>query len=164
MHVLDIVQMLIGPDKATVAWWQMCIRAVIIFAVGLAIIRISGARTFTRGSPLETVVAIIFGSNLSRALTGNAPFWPVILATILLVLLHALLAQAAIRSRLVAYLVKRPPVTLAKEGLLDRRQMSRQGVDEGDVDASLREHGVTELEQVRLAMLERDGKISVVKA
>jgi uncharacterized membrane protein YcaP (DUF421 family) len=65
---------------------------------------------------------------------------------------------------MLAFLVKRPPVALAKDGRLDPNAMSHQGVDEGDVDASLREHGLTDLGQVRLAMLERDGKISIVKS
>ncbi len=164
MTVLDGLQTLIGPDKATIAWWQMGVRGLIVFAVGLGMMRIAGARTFTHGSPLETVVAVIVGSNLSRALAGNTPFWPMLGVSVLIVALHGLLAHATIRSKALAFLVKRPPVKLVEDGKLDDRAMSREGVDEGDVYASLREHGMTELGRVKIAMLERDGKISVVKA
>ncbi len=162
MPLLDWIQSAIGHDKQTIAWWQMSVRGVIVFFVGLAMIRVAGARTFTRGSPLETVVAVIVGSNLSRALAGTTPFWPMLGVSILIVALHGVLAHGTIRSRWLAFLVKRPPVTLVRDGVMDRHALSVEGVDEGDVHASLREHGVTELDKVRLATLERDGKISVV--
>ncbi len=163
MTVLDGIQALVGPDKVTISWWQMGVRGLIVFVVGLGMMRIAGARTFTRGSPLETVVAVIIGSNLSRALAGNTPFWPMLGVSVLIVGLHGVLAHATLRSRTLAFLVKRPPVPLARDGRLDRKAMAREGVDSGDVDASLREHGLTELGEVALATLERDGKISVVK-
>ena len=158
-----MIQSAIGADKPTIAWWQMSVRGLIVFAVGLAMMRIAGARTFTRGSPLETVVAVIIGSNLSRALAGTTPFWPMLGVSILMVGLHGVIAHATTHSKLLDFLVKRPPIPLVKNGRLDRKAMAAEGVDEGDVHASLREHGLTDLAEVALAMLERDGKISVVR-
>ncbi len=163
MHPFDWITDLVGPDKPTIAWWQVGIRGLIVFFAGLAMIRVSGARTFTRGSPLETVVAVIVGSNLSRALAGSAPFWPMLGVSILMVVLHGLLAHATLRARWLAFLVKRPPVTMVRAGKMDERAMQRQGLDEGDIEASMREHGTLDLGSVRLATLERDGRISIVK-
>ena len=163
MTLADTLQTLIGADKPTILWWQMGVRGLIVFAVGLTLMRLAGARTFTRGSPLETVVAVIIGSNLSRALAGTTPFWPMLGVSVRIVLAHALLAHATLRSKTLDFLLKRPPVELVRDGRMDRKALSREGVDEGDIAASLREHGLTKMDDVRLAMLERDGKISVVK-
>ena len=163
MTIPDIIQSAVGADRPTIAWWQMGVRGLIVFFVGLGMMRVAGARTFTRGSPLETVVAVIIGSNLSRALAGTMPFWPMLGVSVLIVGLHGLLAHAAIRSKTLDFLVKRPPVALVRGGRLDRKAMSVEGVDEGDIQASLREHGLTDLADVEFAMLERDGKISVVR-
>lgn len=164
MTLPELIQTVGGQDKHTITWWQMGVRGVIVFAVGLAMMRIAGARAFTRGSPLETVVAVIIGSNLSRALAGNTPFWPMLGVSVLILVLHGLLAHATIRSKTLAFLVKRPPVELVRDGRIDRKALSREGVDEGDVLASLRESGSTELGKVKLAMLERDGNISIIKS
>ena len=164
MTLVDSIQTVIGADKPTILWWQMGVRGLVVFAVGLTLMRVAGARTFTRGSPLETVVAVIIGSNLSRALAGTVPFWPMLGVSILIVVVHALLAHATLRSKTLDFLLKRPPVELVRDGKADRKALSRQGVDDGDIEASLREHGLTNLEDVRLAMLERDGNISIVKA
>ncbi len=163
MTIMDGIQTLVGPDKHTIEWWQMGVRGIIVFAVGLTLMRLAGARTFTRGSPLETVVAVIIGSNLSRALAGTVPFWPMLGVSALIVGLHALLAKATLKSKALDFLLKRPPVELVRDGRIDRRALNREGIDEGDIGASLREAGLTEIEQVKLAMLERDGKISVIK-
>ena len=163
MTLADTLQTLIGADKPTILWWQMGVRGLIVFAVGLTLMRLAGARTFTRGSPLETVVAVIIGSNLSRALAGTTPFWPMLGVSVLIVLAHALLAHATLRSKTLDFLLNRPPVELVRDGRMDRKALSREGVDEGDIAASLREHGLTKMDDVRLAMLERDGKISVVE-
>ena len=163
MTIPDMIQSAIGADRPTIAWWQMGVRGLIVFFVGLGMMRIAGARTFTRGSPLETVVAVIVGSNLSRALAGTTPFWPMLGVSVLIVGLHGVLAHLTIRSKVLAFLVKRPPIPLVRNGRMDRKAMGMEGVDEGDVATSLREHGMTDIAEVELAMLERDGKISVIR-
>jgi len=45
----------------------------VIFAFGLALVRLAGRRVFVRWAALDIVVAVVVGSNLSRALTGTAP-------------------------------------------------------------------------------------------
>src|SRR5260370_126842 len=40
--------------------------------------------------------------------------------------------------------------------------MDREGVDQAEVEMSMREHGVVDLKEVQLAVLEPDGTISVV--
>ncbi len=163
MTIPETIQSVIGPDKHTIAWWQMGVRGFIVFFVGLGMMRVASARTFTRGSPLETVVAVVVGSNLSRALAGTTPFWPMLGVSVLIVILHGLLAHATMRSKTLSFLVKRPPIPLVRKGQLDRKAMATEGVDQGDVEASLREKGLTDLAEVELAMLERDGKISIVR-
>ena len=87
---MEILRTLIGPDGGHADVWQMCVRTLIVFAVGIAYIRIAGRRTFSQAAPLDIVVAIVVGSNLSRSTTGATPFWPSLAATLLLVRQYAL--------------------------------------------------------------------------
>src|SRR3954447_9357628 len=104
-----------GAD-AQLAWWQGCARAVVVFAYGLALVRIAGRRVFGRWAALDIVVAIVVGSNLSRALTGNAPLLGTLVATTLLMALHRVLAPAAARSPCLSKLVEGPAIDLARNG------------------------------------------------
>jgi uncharacterized membrane protein YcaP (DUF421 family) len=54
------------------------------------------------------------------------------------------------------------PAVIVKDGKYLLDVMKREGVDEGEVEMAMREHGVLDLKEVQLAVLEPDGTISVV--
>jgi uncharacterized membrane protein YcaP (DUF421 family) len=142
---------------------QVCARAVLIFVYGLALVRIAGRRVFGRWSALDIIVSIMIGSNLSRALTGNAPLLPTLAATTVLVLLHWLLSQAAARSRFISRIVEGRSIPLVRDGEVDTRAMKRHGVTDADLREALRGAGLERAEQVRLLALETSGRMSVLR-
>lgn len=153
----------IGKEGQTFTWWQMSVRASIVFAFGIALLRLARTRLFGKASAFDIVLSVIVGSNLSRTLTGNAPFFETLIATIVLVLLHALMATLAHRWKPFATLVKGAPMRLIEDGTIDDEAMARERIGERDLKEALRGSGVENAEDVRLAVLERDGSISVVK-
>ncbi|WP_372624630.1 DUF421 domain-containing protein [Falsiroseomonas sp.] len=161
MEWLDGVHALIGREDGAIAWWQMIVRGLLVFAFGLALIRTAGRRAFGRQTPLDVVLAVLIGSNLSRALTGNAPFLATLVATAALVALYWLAVHAAARWHFFGWLVKGDVVQLARSGKVDRRAMRRTGVSDGDLEEAMRRAGLGTLDQVETAVLERSGKISV---
>lgn len=160
---MEMLRALIGPDNGDATAAQFCARAAILFVVGIAYIRIAGRRTFSHASPLDIIVAIVVGSNLSRAMTGKAPFGPTLAATLLLVVLHRVLMMLTIRWNWLAKLMKCEPVVLVREGVEDREAMRRHGIGQVDLLEGLRLEQVEAPEDVRLATLENSGKISVVR-
>lgn len=72
---------LIGPDQGADTQ-QLCVRAVLLFIFGILCIRIAGRRTFAQYSPLDIIVALIAGSNISRMMTGKADVFPAGSATL----------------------------------------------------------------------------------
>jgi uncharacterized membrane protein YcaP (DUF421 family) len=159
---MELFRSLIGPDESAEPW-QICVRAVIVFAFGLACVRIAGRRTFSQATPLDIIVAIIVGSNLSRIMTGKSSFFGGLAATLLLVILHRLLALATLRWSLLASWIKSEPVPLVREGEIDRRALARHGLSHQDLEEGLRMEQVEDCKDVRLATLEASGKISVVR-
>src|SRR4051812_3882275 len=159
---MEMLRALIGPDNGEASAAQLCVRALILFVVGIAYIRVAGRRTFSHASPLDIVVALIVGSNLSRAMTGKAPFWQALAATLLLVVLHRLFAMLTLRWGWLAKVMKAEPVVLVRDGEVDRRAMLRHGIGEQDLLEALRLEQALEAKDIRLASLENSSKISVV--
>lgn len=147
---------------AGIVWWQECARAALIFAYGLIIVRLAGRRIFATWSALDIVVAIVTGSTLSRALTGNAPLFGTLAAVTVLVALHWVLARAAAQSPILSRLVEGSAIELAREGAVIREHPST--VSESNLREALRASGVESLAETRLVVLEPSGSISVLKA
>lgn len=159
---MEPLRALIGPDTGDATTWQLCVRALILLPFGVLCIRIAGRRAFSQMAPLDIIVAIIIGSNLSRAMTGKAPFLGGLAATLVVVILHRLLAMASLRWGVLARLVKGAPVVLVRDGQVDTQSMARHGIGQADLDEGLRMEQVEDTADVQLATLEAGGKISVV--
>ncbi len=152
---------LFGDSAAPLAWWQMCARATVAFVYGIALVRIAGTRVFGKGAAFDIILSVIIGSNLSRALTGNAPLWEVLVTTSFLVGLHWLVAEIAFRNKAFATLVKGKPKVLIRDGRRVERTISAEEIGDRDLDAALRAAGLEAVEEVDKAVLERDGSITV---
>jgi uncharacterized membrane protein YcaP (DUF421 family) len=97
---MDILRTLIGPDDGYQTMAQLSVRAVAMFVFGILCVRIAGRRTFSQAAPLDIIVYLIVGSNLSRIITGKANVFPTMAATLTLVVLHRLLAYASLHRTL----------------------------------------------------------------
>jgi uncharacterized membrane protein YcaP (DUF421 family) len=66
-------------------------------------------------------------------------------------------------SQAVRRLVEPPPLTLVRAGRLQRRNMRRELVTDDELKTKLREQGIETLDEVKLACMESDGEISVIR-
>jgi uncharacterized membrane protein YcaP (DUF421 family) len=121
---------LIGTQGEPIGWAQMSLRPALIFIVGLAIMRFAAARAFGKWTALDIILAVIVGSNLSRALTGSAPFWPTVIATLVIVALHSALSHAVVRWPILSRALKGRSVCLIEDGTLNRLALRRHGIGE----------------------------------
>ncbi len=158
-----MLHLVIGPDGGGGSIAQICARTLILFLFGLLCIRVAGRRTFAQYAPLDIIVAIVIGSNISRMMTGKASFSAGIIATLLIVLLHRGLAMLGQHWSLPGRLTKGEPVVLVRDGRVDEEALRRHELSPGDLREALRLEQVETPANVALATLERGGKISVVK-
>lgn len=140
---------------------QMLARTALVFLIGLAMLRLSSPRMFSRATPIDIVVSVIIGSNLSRALTGNAPFFNVVVSTAFLVIVYGVVTRLATRWRPLATLLKGRARTLVSDGILDKEAMRGAAVGMRDLMAAVRAAGGQSIGEVWSATLERGGEIDV---
>ena len=145
-----------GPKNDLIAW-QGCARAVLIFAYGLALVRLSGRRAFGKWSALDIVVSIMVGSNLSRTLTGT------LLATTVVMALHRILARLTAYWPVLSRVFEGRAVALASDGRLDSRTRHRHAVSQADLEEARHSASVARVEDTRRVMLEPSGKVIVLK-
>ena len=153
----------LGLEPKSLTFLQIALRAVVVFIVSLAIVRVANKRFLAKMTAFDAILGFILASMLARAVNGSAAFFPTLGGGFVLVAIHAVLAELSFRSEKFGRLVKGCPETIVKNGQPDRRVMVASKISENDLLEEVRLNGqVTRLEEVELATLERNGKISVV--
>jgi|ERR1700733_3384149 len=142
---------------------QMVVRGAVVFFVTLALVRISGRRSFARRSAFDNIIVIMLGAILCRPVYGASPFWPVVAASATMVVIHRALGVASAKWRWVERIVKGRTFVLWKDNQLDELQMIRHELSRGDLDAAVRMQAhrprFTDVSEVRL---ETSGDLTVV--
>ncbi len=142
---------------------DLVIRAVVIYAVFLIGLRIFGKREIGQFTLFDLTLVLLAANALQPAMTG--PDTSVTGGLILAGTLFALdrgLAAVRLHVPLVRRLLEFQPTVIGRDGTWLIRPMAQQGLDLVDVEAALREHGLDDVSQVKLAILESDGSISIV--
>jgi uncharacterized membrane protein YcaP (DUF421 family) len=156
---LDVV---FGSSAEVITWWQMSLRAVVIFIYGIIIFRFAYKRMFGQSTDFDIVVVVLIGSTMSRTLTGNSRLLPTLAATTLLVVLHAVLARLAWHWSKIGWLTKGAEIRLIDGGQMNREAMREAGITDHDLLEAARLRGTEDLSRIDAAVLERNGRISVV--
>ncbi|KXU86591.1 hypothetical protein CI15_19365 [Paraburkholderia monticola] len=142
---------------------QMGLRSIVVFVIALVLIRVSGRRSFGQRSPFDSVVVILLGATLSRAIVGASPFIATVVASFAIVACHRMLAWACMRSRRFERLVGGAEREVFSNGQFNANEMHAALVTRTDVEESVRQKtGSRSMDDVAAAILERNGEVSVI--
>lgn len=143
--------------------WHMTARGIVVFVVAIILIRIGDKRFMGRNTALDVMLGFVFGSVISRAITGNAPFFPTLAAGFVLVLMHWLLSFIAFYSDRFGTAVKGDRRLLVKDGEILWKEMNKSHISKNDLDQAIRSNGYEpDVSQIKTAYLERNGGFSII--
>ncbi len=155
----------LGLNTANVAPGQMILRALIVYLVALALVRLGATRFLGKNTAFDIILGIILGSVISRGINGSAPFFSTLAASVALVGIHWVFAVLAFRSHRFGRLVKGSNHELYKSELLLWEQMRRHHITEHDLMEAVRLQAKQDsLDGIAAIRLERSGNISVIQA
>ena len=145
-------------------WWEFVLRAAAVYIVLLLLIRLSGKRTMGQFTPFDMLLIVLLGNAVQNSLLGkDTSLSGGLLLAAVLIALNWAVAFLTSRSQRAERLVEGVPVVLARDGQLFRSVLRREMVSEDDFDEALRQNGEMTLTDVRIALLETNGMISVVR-
>jgi len=145
-------------------WWELMLRAVLVYFAVLIMVRVSGKRTIGEFSPFDVIVLLLLSEAAQGALTGEEQSVQgglLVIAT--LIGLNWLIAFASTRSRSVESIVEGDPVTLIRNGVRREEALRRNNIPLGDLAELMRANQIKHESEVEWAVLEPDGKISFFK-
>ncbi len=144
-------------------WFELVIRAALIYVVFFGALRLFGKREIGQFTLFDLALVLLAANALQPAITGpDASIPGGLIVIVTLFVLDRGVAALRVRSPLVRRLLEFGPTVIGRDGAWLLPVLVRQGLDLVDVEAALREHGLDELKQMKLATLEGDGSISIV--
>jgi uncharacterized membrane protein YcaP (DUF421 family) len=147
----------------SIPWWELLTRGLLIYLFLLALLRLTGKRQVGQMAPFDLVLLLVLSNAVQNALNGGDNSLTAGLATAaLLVGLNYLLGVATFRNKRLEALVEGRPEVLIHNGRLFTDVLEREKLTQHEPNAALRAAGCASVEEVGVAILENNGRISVL--
>ncbi len=148
--------------------WQVllnvALRTTVVYFALLAGIRLTGARQLGQMSTFDLVLILIIANAVQNAMVGpDTSLAGGLVAAGVLLVWHGVVDRLRRRSRGIAKWLSGEGIMLINHGEVLDEHTRRAGISRDDLLQALREHGVSSAKDVRLAVLEPDGAISVIR-
>jgi uncharacterized membrane protein YcaP (DUF421 family) len=142
---------------------EVIVRTAIVYLFLIVVLRISGKREVGQMSILELIVVLLISDAVQNSMVGaDTTLLGGLIAVVTLLTLDYGLKLLTIRSRKVRRVIEGEPRLLVRDGRLLTRALREEKVEAEEVRTAVRAQGLARIEDVRLAVLETDGSISVI--
>ncbi|MFO1028954.1 MAG: DUF421 domain-containing protein [Acetobacteraceae bacterium] len=143
---------------------QLVLRVAAANFILLFAVRLIGRRTASQMAPFDLVVLFLFaGVTITAVLDDDHSMVGAVSAPGTIGLMHILVSWLKPRSGWVGRVVDGTPVVVYEHWAFSDKRMTRLHLTRQDVMAAARQRGLMRLSQVRYAVAERDGQISIVQ-
>jgi uncharacterized membrane protein YcaP (DUF421 family) len=140
------------------------LRTVLMYVLVFALLRLMGKREIGKLSVFDLVISIMIAEIAVIIIEDpRKPLLEAIAPIVLLVAIQIALAFATIKSRKLRLWMDGTPSILISGGQLNEEEMRRQRYNLDDLMQQLREHQITSVDEVERAVLEPNGKLSVIR-
>lgn len=138
------------------------IRTILIYIVLVISMRLMGKRQVGELQLSELTVTILLSELAAYPLTDkDAPFAYAVVCILLLLSIEVIVSFILLRFPSVKVLLTGKPSMLIRDGVLDQKELARQRLCLSELLCALRQAGIADISEVKYAILEENGKLSV---
>lgn len=143
---------------------EIIVRTAVVYGVILVGIRLTGKREVGQMTPFDLALLLLISNAVQNAMTGSdTSVLGGVIAAVTLLLANAVISRVAWKNKEARHLIEGSPTLLVHNGKIIEEHLAKERINAESLHQALREHGVTSLSDVHLAVLEIDGSISVLK-
>ena len=148
----------------SIPWWEFVLRAVVVYAFLIAVLRVSGKRQIGQLAPFDLVLLLVLSNAVQNAMNGgDNSLIGGLLSALTLVALNYLVGHATYRSKKLERIIEGKPEILIHNGKLFTDVMARAQLTHHELDSALRQQGCESVQDVHFAILENNGSITVTR-
>jgi uncharacterized membrane protein YcaP (DUF421 family) len=144
-------------------WWEFVARALLVYGFLLLTLRLTGKRQVGQLAPFDLVLLLVLSNAVQNSMNAGdntvlAGF--ILVATLLGV--NGLMSWLTWRSKRAETLLEGRPQILVHNGQLDEAMLAQERITRHELMAAVRQAGVSDVADVRVAILETNGRINVI--
>jgi len=142
---------------------EIVIRSVCVYLFMIIALRIFGKKELSQLNTADVILILLISNSVQNAMVGsNSSLLGGIVAAFALFLINLLFKKTMLHSKFIKELLQDKPEILIHNGKIDFKALSKLGISSEELQEVMREHGVEFYKDVKLAMFEIDGSISII--
>lgn len=138
--------------------------SLVVYLFIITAIRVFGKREISQLSVIDLVFILLISNSVQNAMVGGNIQFLIggLIAAITLFIANYFMGELFFRSKRFSKLVQGESLMLIYEGKPNIDHLKKAKISDDELEEAIREHGVAHIADVNLAVLERDGNISVL--
>jgi len=142
---------------------DIALRSLAVYAFMLIAIRLTGKKELSQLNTIDVVLILLISNAVQNAMVGdNTSLLGGIAAAAVLFILNYILKKVTFKNKKLREIIFQHPEILIHDGKLNFDKLSHLGISDEELKEALREHGVEHYKDVKLAIFEVDGNISII--
>jgi uncharacterized membrane protein YcaP (DUF421 family) len=142
---------------------DIALRSLAVYGFMLVAIRLTGKKEFSQLNTIDVVLILLISNAVQNAMVGSdTSLLGGLAAATVLFILNYLLKRIMFKSSWVRELISQHPEILIHDGALNFKKLSHLGISDDELKEAMREHGIEHYKDVKLAIFEVDGNISII--
>ncbi len=142
---------------------DIVVRSISVYLFMVIALRIFGKKELSQLNTADVILILLISNSVQNAMVGsNDSLWGGIVAALALFVINFVFKRIMLKSKFIKEIVQDKPEILVHNGKIEFKTLSRLGITSDELQEAMREHGVEHFKDVKLAMFEIDGNISVI--
>ena len=145
------------------AYLDITLRSVAVYFFMIIALRIFGKKELSQLNSADVILILLISNSVQNAMVGaNTSLYGGIIAAFSLFLINYIFKKVMLKSKFIKELVQDKPEVLIHNGKIEFKTIARLGITAEELEEAMREHGIEYYKDVKLAMFEIDGNISII--
>lgn len=142
---------------------DITIRSIAVYFFMIIALRIFGKKQLSQLNTADVILILLISNSVQNAMVGNnTSLYGGMVAALALFAINFIFKKIMSKSTFIKELVQDKPEILIHNGKIEFKTIDRLGITNDELQEAMREHGVEHYKEVKLAMFEIDGSISII--
>ena len=142
---------------------DIILRSVAVYFFMIIALRIFGKKELSQLNTADVILILLISNSVQNAMVGaDTSLYGGIIAAFSLFLINFIFKKVMLKSKFIKGLVQDKPEILIHNGKTEFKTLARLGITSEELEEAMREHGIEYYKDVKLAMFEIDGNISII--